>query len=63
MGVAGAFFPGWMAAVLLGAGLTAAMRYLFVATRLEPHIGPPAVIYAGLGLLLITVSWLVLYRS
>jgi hypothetical protein len=63
VGVAGAFFPGWMAAVVVGIGLTAAIRYLFVATRLEPHIGPPAVIYASLGLLLITASWLVLYRS
>lgn len=63
VGVAGAFFPGWMAAVLVGAGLTAAVRTLLVATRLEPHIGPPALIYASLGLLLITASWLVLYRS
>jgi len=61
--IAGAFFPGWLAAVLIGAGLTAAIRYLFVVTRLEPHLGPPALIYASLGLLLITASWLVLYRS
>ena len=61
--VAGAFFPGWMGAILVGAGLTAAIRYLFVVTRLEPHIGPRAVIYPSLGLLLITASWLVLYRS
>ena len=63
VGIAGAFFPGWMAAVLVGAGLTAAVRHVLVATRLEPHIGPPAVIYASLGLLLITASWLILYRS
>jgi hypothetical protein len=63
VGIAGAFFPGWMAAALIGAGLTAAVRYLLVMTRLDPHIGPPAVIYASLGLLLITASWLVLYRS
>jgi hypothetical protein len=63
VGVAGAFFPGWMAAVVVGAGLTVAVRTLFVATRLEPHLGPPALIYASLGLLLITASWLVLYRS
>lgn len=63
VGVAGAFFPGWIAATLIGAGLTIASRYLFVATRIEPHLGPRAVIYPCLALLLITATWLVLYRS
>lgn len=61
--IAGAYFPGWLAAILIGAGLTFAARYLIVATGLEPHIGPRVVVYPSLGLLLILLAWLVLYRS
>jgi hypothetical protein len=61
--IAGAFFPGWLAAMVVGAGLTVALRYLFLVTHLEPHIGPRAVVYTSLAVLLIVVIWLALYRS
>jgi hypothetical protein len=61
--IGGTFFPGWMVAILVGSALTAAIRYVFVFTRLEPHIGPLALIYTSLGLFLSVVSWLILYRS
>jgi hypothetical protein len=61
--IGGTFFPGWMVAILIGSALTVAVRYLFVITRLEPHLGPLALIYTSLGLLLSVVSWLILYRS
>lgn len=61
--IAGAFFPGWAAACAIGIGLTVAIRQLFVATHLEPHIGPRALVYTSLAVLLITLLWLVLYRS
>lgn len=61
--VAGAFFPAWLAAMAIGAALTVAIRYLFVVTHLEPHIGPRALVYASLAVLLIVLTWLVLYRS
>ena len=63
VGVAGAFFPGWIAAILIGVGLTVASRYVLVMVGLEPYIGPPLLIYVSLAVLLITASWLVLYRS
>jgi len=59
----GTFFPGWMVAILIGSALTVAIRYVFVFTRLEGHVGPLALIYTSLGLLLSIVSWLILYRS
>src|SRR5262245_8673260 len=59
----GTFFPGWMAAFLIGSALTVAIRYLFVFTGLEPHVGRLALIYMSLGVLLSLVSWLILYRS
>jgi YtcA family len=63
LNIQGSFFPGWMASILIGSALTVAVRYLFVLTRLEPHVGPPALIYASLGLLLTVVTWLILYRT
>jgi len=61
--IGGTFFPGWMVAILIGSALTVAIRYIFVFTRVEPHLGPLALIYTSLGLLLSVVSWLILYRS
>jgi YtcA family len=61
--IGGTFFPGWMVAILIGSALTVAIRYVFVFTRLERHVGPLALIYASLGVLLSVVSWLILYRS
>jgi hypothetical protein len=63
LNIQGAFFPGWLASMAIGSTLTVAIRYLFVVTRLEAHVGPPALIYTSLALLLTLVSWLILYRS
>ena len=63
LNIGGTFFPGWMVAILIGSALTVAIRYIFVFTRLEPHLGPLALIYTSLGVLLSVVSWLILYRS
>ena len=63
LNIGGTFFPGWMAAILIGSAVTVAIRYLFVFTGLEPHVGPLALIYTSLGVLLSVVSWLILYRS
>jgi hypothetical protein len=63
LNVEGSFFPAWMASIAIGLALTAAARYLFARTGLEPHLGPPLLIYASLGLLLTLVTWLVLYRA
>lgn len=62
LNVEGSFFPGWMVCIALGIALTAIARYGFAHTGLEPHLGPPLLIYSSLGLLLTLVAWLVLYR-
>ena len=63
LNIGGTFFPGWMVAILIGSALTVAIRYIFVFIRVEPHLGPLALIYTSLGVLLSVVSWLILYRS
>ena len=38
LNIGGTFFPGWMVAILIGSALTVAIRYIFVFTRVEPHL-------------------------
>ncbi len=63
LNVQGSFFPAWMLCIVLGVALTVAARYLFVLLGLEPHLGPPMLIYPSLGLLLTVLTWIALYRS
>jgi len=63
LNVAGSFFPAWMVAILVGVALTVVARLILVAAGLEPHLGPPVLIYTSLGLLLTVATWLVLYRA
>lgn len=62
LNVEGSFFPAWMVAIVIGIALTAVARYGFAVTGLEPHLGPPLLIYGSLGLLLTLLTWLVLFR-
>jgi hypothetical protein len=61
--IEGSFFPAWLLALLLGIGLTAALRPLFARTGLEPHMGPLLLVYPSLCLFLTFGIWLVLYRG
>jgi YtcA family len=63
LNIQGPFFPAWMLCMVLAIALAVAMRYLFVRLRLEPHLGPPILIYPSLTLLLTVLTWLALYRS
>ena len=63
LNVEGSFFPAWMLCLVAGVALTVAARSLFLLLRLEPHLGPPVLIYPSLALLLSVLGWLVLYRG
>jgi hypothetical protein len=63
LNVEGSFFPAWMVSMVVGLALTLVVRYVFALSQLEPHLGPPLLIYSSLGLLLTLVTWLVLYRT
>ena len=43
--VAGANFPAWLLCLLVGAALSAICRPLLVLSRLDPYLGPGALIY------------------
>jgi hypothetical protein len=61
--VQGSFFPAWMVCLLVGLVLSVAVRQVLLLARLEPHLGPPLLIWPSLGLLMTLLTWLVLYRT
>jgi hypothetical protein len=60
--IAGADFPAWLICAIAGIALTAAVRTLFVATRIESHLGPLSVVYSCLAVLLSCVVWLIFFN-
>jgi hypothetical protein len=60
--IAGADFPAWMLCAVAGAVLTALLRPLFVALRIEAHLGPLPLIYFSLALLLACGTWLLFFN-
>lgn len=60
--VEGAFFPSWMLCLLIGIALAVGLRLLFARIGLEPYLGPLAVVYSCLALLISMSVWLVFFR-
>ena len=60
--IAGANFPAWLFCAICGAILTAVIRPLFVATRLEKYLWPLPIIYSSLAVLLGCIVWLVFFN-
>jgi hypothetical protein len=62
LNIQGAFFPAWILCIFGGLALTGATHRLLVATRLQPHLGPLALVYPSLALLWTMALWLVFFR-
>ncbi len=60
--IAGADFPAWLLCAIVGIALAAIVRMLFAAARIEPHLGPLAIVYPCLALLLACVVWIVFFN-
>jgi YtcA family len=60
--IAGANFPAWLICVIAGVALAAVLRMVFVAIRIEPHLGPLTVVYSSLALLLSCVVWMIFFN-
>jgi hypothetical protein len=60
--IAGANFPAWLLCAIVGIILAATMRPLFVAARMEPHLGPLLLIYPCLALLLACGVYLIFFN-
>ena len=60
--IEGAFFPSWMLCLLIGIAAAVIVRLLFARVGLEPYLGPLAVVYPCLALLLGMSVWLLFFR-
>jgi len=61
--IIGSFFPSWMLCALIGIVSALLARRLFVRAGLDAYIGPPALIYTSLAVLVTLVLWLWLFRG
>lgn len=60
--VLGSFFPVWMVCLSAAVVITFLARKLLVRCKLEPHVGPVALFYPSLVVLLSCLSWLIFFR-
>jgi hypothetical protein len=61
--VIGSFFPSWMLCALIGIVSALLARRLFIRFGVDAHVGPPALIYASLALLVTLVLWGWVFRG
>jgi hypothetical protein len=61
--IIGSFFPSWMLCALLGIVAALFGRWFLVWTGLDPYVGPPALIYTSLAILVTLVLWGAFFRS
>ena len=59
--ISGSFFPAWMLSIFIGLIATLIAKRIFVATRLDPHLTPPLLVYGALTLSFTLLAWLLLY--
>lgn len=60
--VAGSFFPSWMLCASIGIVLTIVARRLFVRAGIDPYLGPRALVYPSLALLVTLALWVAVFR-
>jgi len=60
--IAGANFPSWLVAAIVGAALAALLRPVFVAAGLERYMWPLPAVYASLAVLLGCIFWIMFFN-
>jgi hypothetical protein len=60
--IAGANFPAWLLCAVVGAILAAVLRPVFLATGIEPYLGPLLLIYPCLAVLIGCAVYLLLFN-
>jgi len=60
--IAGANFPSWLFCAICGAILTAVIRPVFVATRVEAYLWPLPIVYLSLMVLMGCVVWIIFFN-
>ena len=60
--IAGANFPSWLFCAICGAILTAVIRPVFVATRVEAYLWPLPIVYLSLTVLMGCMVWIIFFN-
>ncbi len=60
--VIGSFFPSWMLCAAIGIVVAVLARHLFLRLGVDPYLGPRALVYPSLALLVTLVLWVTLFR-
>jgi len=60
--VVGSFFPSWMLCAAIGIVVAILARRLFVRLGVDPYVGPRALVYSSLAILVTLVLWVTFFR-
>ena len=60
--VIGSFFPSWMLCAAIGIAAAIVARWIFLRMGVDPYLGPRALVYASLAILVTLVLWVTLFR-
>jgi YtcA family len=62
LNVVGSFFPSWMLCASIGVVVAVIARRAFVRVGVDPFLGPRALVYPSLALLVTLVLWVAFFR-
>jgi hypothetical protein len=60
--VIGSFFPSWMLCASIGIVTALLAKRIFVRVGIDPYVGPRALVYTSLALLVTLVLWVAFFR-
>ena len=60
--VIGSFFPSWMLCAAIGIGAAVLARWLFLRVGVDSYLGPRALVYPSLAILVTLDLWVTLFR-
>ena len=62
LNVVGSFFPSWMLCATVGVVVALIAHRAFVRVGVDPYLGPRALVYPSLALLVTLVLWVAFFR-
>ena len=60
--VIGSFFPSWMLCAAIGIVVALVARQVFLRVGVDPYLGPRALVYPSLALLVTLALWVTWFR-
>ena len=61
--IIGSFFPSWMLCAAVGIVVAVLVRRLFLLFGVDAYLGPRALVYPSVALLVTLVLWVTLFRG